>query len=151
MMNLIRCRKCGTVITTQETMIDNMMDELNRLNRLAEKAAKHNQSMMNVYQQEAIQVRKLIGQIIHLTSQMDKNARRVLQEKSVIVHYALENNLLTIEKIHELELIARDRAAKADERDRREIKKIYGDFESMLTNRSKKDPTAKKAIKEVEE
>lgn len=146
-MKLIRCRKCGTVITTQETMIDNMMDELNRLNRLAEKAAKHNRSMMQVYQQEAIQVRKLIGQIIHLTSQMDEHARRVLQEKSVIIHYALENNLLTMDKIHELELIARERAAKADERDQREIKKIYGDFESMLTNRTKKDPTAKEAIK----
>lgn len=51
-VKLIRCAKCGTVITTQETMVQSMMAEVTRLNQLAENDRKFNRGkMVNLYQQ----------------------------------------------------------------------------------------------------
>ena len=50
-VKLIRCAKCGTVITTQDTMVQPMMAEVTRLNQLAEKDKKFNGGKMaNLYQ-----------------------------------------------------------------------------------------------------
>ncbi len=147
-MKLLRCRKCGTMITTQDTMVECMMAEVERLNRLAENDAKYNRGRMkNLYAQQSSQVSKMMKQIIHLTSQMDRQSRILNQEKGVLVYYLLQNGLITEEKLHELEKIARERAAQADARDQKEIERIYGSFQSSCTNRSKADPTAQKAMK----
>ena len=147
-MRLLRCRKCGTFITTQDTMVENMMEEINRLNRLAEKAARgKDKSLINVYQQQSAQVSKLMKQILHLTAQKDAAYRVEKQEKSVLVHYLLTNNLITHEKLNELNEIARIKVEEKNKADQAEIERLYGDFESTLTNRTKNDPTAKAAMK----
>lgn len=147
-MRLLRCRKCGTVITTHDTMVENMMNEVNRLNRLAEKAAKsRDKALVNVYQQQSKQVSTLMRQLIHLHAQRDEQFRREKNEKRAIVRYILDNNLVSEEKIRELEALGRKRAAEQDDRDRVELERLYGDFESTLTNRTKNDPTAKEAMR----
>lgn len=147
-MKLLRCRKCGAMITTQDTMVECMMAEVERLNRLAENDAKYNKGRLkSTYQQQSCQVHAMIKQIVHLTSQMDEYARRLGQEKGVLVHYLLSNGLITKEKLHELDEKARERAVKANERDERQIAAIYGEFQSMCNNRTKADPTAQKAMR----
>lgn len=147
-MRLLRCRKCGAMISTQDTMVESMMAEIERLNRLAEKDCKYNKGRLrNVYSQQSSQIYKMMKQIIHLTSQMDEQSRRVNTEKGVLVHYLLKNSLITLEKLHELEAHARERAKIADERDQKQIEAIYGDFRSETVNRTKADPTARMAIK----
>lgn len=147
-MKLLRCRKCGAMITTQDTMVECMMAEVERLNRLAENDAKYNKGWLkSTYEQQSSQVYKMMKQIIHLTSQMDESARRLNCEKGVLAHYLLSNGLITEEKLHELELKARERAAKAKERDERQIAAIYGEFQSVCNNRTKADPTAQKAMR----
>lgn len=151
-MRLIRCRKCGAMITTEETMVECMMEEVERLNRLAEKDAKYNKGKLKMlYTQQSAQVYKMMKQIIHLTSQMDEHNRQLNQEKGVLVHYLLQNNLITLEKLHELEAYARERAALADAQDQKKIAEIYGVFQSDTVNRTKADPTAWKAIKAKKE
>lgn len=146
-VELIRCRKCGAMITTQDTMVECMMEEVERLNRLAEKDVKYNRGKLKMlYAQQSAQVYKMMKQIIHLTSQMDEHSRILNQEKGVLVHYLLQNGLITEEKLHELEAYARERAAQANARDQKQIELIYGSFQSECTNRSKADPTAQKAV-----
>ncbi len=147
-MKLLRCRKCGAMITTQDTMVDCMMAEVERLNRLAENDAKYNKGRLkSTYEQQSSQVYKMMRQIVHLTSQLDEDSRRMHQEKGVLVHYLFSNGLITEAKLHELEAIARERAAQANERDQRQIEAIYGDFQSSIHNRTKADPTAQKAMR----
>ena len=147
-MKLLRCRKCGAMITTQDTMVDCMMAEVERLNRLAENDAKYNKGRLkSTYEQQSSQVYKMMRQIVHLTSQLDEESRRMHQEKGVLVHYLFSNGLITEAKLHELEAIARERAAQANERDQRQIEAIYGDFQSSIHNRTKADPTAQKAMR----
>lgn len=132
-------------------MVENMMAEVERLNRLAVNDAKYNKGKLkNLYAQQSAQVYKMMKQIIHLTAQTDEYARKASQEKSVLVHYLLQNNLITMEKLNELALVARERAKAANERDQKQIEAIYGSFQSECINRSKADPTANKAIREVQ-
>lgn len=150
-VKLIRCAKCGTAITTQDTMVQSMMAEVTRLNELAEKDRKFNGGkMLNLYQQQSAQVYKLLKQIIHMTAQMDKYARISSQEKSVLSHYVRVNGLVSDETLRELELKARSRAAEADKKDQARINELFGEFQSICQNRTKRDITAGKAIKNVE-
>ena len=142
-MKLLRCRKCGTVITTQDAMVENMLAEINKINDLAIKASKNKEKQVAaLYMQQSAQLSKLMKQIIHIASQLDESYRRLNQEKGVLVHYLFSNNLITEDKLHELEKKARERAAEADKKDQAEIERLYGDFCSICTNRTKSDPTA---------
>jgi hypothetical protein len=149
-VKLIRCAKCGTVITTQDTMVQSMMAEVTRLNQLAENDRKFNRGkMVNLYQQQSAQVHKLMKQILHMTAQMDEHARLLIHEKSVLTHYVRDNGLVSDETLRELELKARDRAAEANKKDQAKINELYGEFQSICQNRTKRDPTADKALKKV--
>ena len=149
-VKLIRCAKCGTVITTQDTMVQSMMAEVTRLNQLAEKDKKFNGGKMAcLYMQQSAQVYKLMKQIIHLTAQMNEHARLIMQEKSVLSHYVRDNGLVSDETLRELELKARDRAAEANKKDQAKINELFGEFQSICQNRTKRDPTAEKALKNV--
>ena len=149
-VKLIRCAKCGTVITTQDTMVQSMMAEVTRLNQLAEKDKKfHGGKMACLYMQQSAQVYKLMKQIIHLTAQMDEHARLIMQEKSVLAHYVRDNGLVSDETLRELELKARERAAEANKKDQAKINELFGEFQSICQNRTKRDPTAEKALKNV--
>lgn len=147
-MKLLRCRKCGAVITTQDSMIESMMEEVKRLNSLAEKDAKYNKGRLkSVYQQQSSQIFKLMKQIIHLTSQMDEHSRLLENEKSVLVYYLRTNGLITDEKLLDLEEKARKRVKEKNARDEAEIQMIYGKFNSICQNRTNADPTANAALK----
>lgn len=146
-MRLLRCRKCGTVITTQDTMVETMFEEVKRLNGLAEKAAaKGANKLSSTYQQQSAQVFKMMKQIVHLTAQSDEHLRRIENEKHTLVNYLFDNNLITQEKLCELETEARKKAADKNAKDQKEIERIYGQFNSVCQNRTKANPTESKAI-----
>lgn len=147
-MKLLRCRKCGTFITTQDNLIEQMMEEVKRLNSLAEKDAKFNKGRLkSVYQQQSSQIFKLMRQIIHLTSQMDEESRLLQNKISVLVYYLRTNKLITDEKLHELEEKARKKVEEKNASDEAEIRMLYGEFNSICQNRTKADPTANAALK----
>lgn len=146
-MRLMKCKKCGTPMMLDTYAVENMYCAMQECNEKARKAK--NPSLRNSYVQEASQIRKMISQTIHRTTQIEERKNTFLCELSEIVHYINENNLISHEKLNELRKIAREKASIKNKEDENQIKKIYGEFESALTNRSKKDPTAHKAIKEL--
>ena len=141
-MRLIKCRKCGATICTDETFVQCMLDRIEELGSLARKDKKN----QGLYLQEAAAVKKIMTSYLHRTAQMDTDNRRVKNELSVLVGYVMENKLIPQEKLNELTQIARERAAKNDQKDAEEVEKLYGDFENMMYNRTKADPTYKKAV-----
>lgn len=142
-MKLIKCRKCGSAICTDATFQDRMLDAINELSEKARKDKRNAGS----YLQQAAAVKKIMTQYLHRTSQIDTDFRRQVHEKAVLVHYLLDNGLITQEKLDELNAIAGERAKASDERDAEAIELLYGDFENIMANKTKPDPTYRKARK----
>ena len=68
-MRLIKCRKCGATIATDETFIQRMLDDINILCERAKKDKRNNQ----VYLQQAAAIRKIMQQYLHVTANMDEH------------------------------------------------------------------------------
>lgn len=142
-MRLVKCRKCGATITTDDTIAERMMDRIDELNALARKDPKNR----TTYQQQASAVKKLMTQILHRTAALDEQNRRLIYEHKQLVHYVLDNGLVSKEKLIELDEIARVQATIADRNDEAEIRRLYGEFENITINRTKVDPTADQAFR----
>lgn len=144
-MKILRCRKCGTMITTQDNLIRNYMEELKRLNDLAIKDKRNRP----VYMQQAAQLTKVTNQILHATAQMEENRRILQNELNVLVAYVRENGLISDDKLSELRDKGRERARKKAAEDEWALEQLYGNFNSILGSSSRRDPTGKAALRKA--
>lgn len=144
-MRLIKCRKCGATIATDETFIQRMLDDINILSDKARRDRKNDKS----YLQQAAAIRKIMQQYLHLTAQMDENRRRLLHEHKVLVRYVLDNGIVSEEKLHELNATARKAYEEKQREDQKAINRLYGDFENISINRTKADPTARQGERNI--
>ena len=144
-MRLIKCRKCGATIATDETFIQRMLDDINILSEKARKDRKNSSS----YLQQAAAVRKIMQQYLHATANMDERRRELQSKLSVLWNYVHDNNLIEMEKLNQLmdegEAIARQRIKEEEER----VNELYRGFENISINRTKADPTAKKGERNI--
>ena len=144
-MKVLRCRKCGTVITTENNYVEMMTAEINRLNSLAAKGGKNR----NIYQQQSAQLFKLMKQIVHISSQIDSNIRVLNNEKGVLVDFLISNGIITYDELHELETKARERAKAQDEKDSKELERLYGEAQSICREKGIRNSTENKALRNV--
>ena len=144
-MKVLRCRKCGTVITTENNYVEMMTAEINRLNSLAAKGGKNR----NIYQQQSAQLFKLMKQIVHISSQIDSNIRVLNNEKCVLVDFLISNGIITYDESHELETKARERAKAQDEKDSKELERLYGEAQSICREKGIRNSTENKALRKV--
>jgi hypothetical protein len=142
-MKILRCRKCGTMITTQDNLMQNYMEEIKRLNDLAIRDRRNRA----VYQQQASQLTKIANQILHATTQMEEKQRNLQNELSVLVFYVRENGLVSDDKLSELRDKGRERARKKSEEDEKLLEQLYGNFNSILASSSRRDPVEKAVLK----
>ena len=142
-MRLIKCRKCGATIATDETFVQRMLDDVNILSDKARKDRKNSSS----YLQQAAAIKKIMQQYLHRTAQIDEESRRLRLEHKALVHYVLDNGLISQAKLQELDDIARNEFDKKQLEDQKVIERLYGDFENITINRTKSDPTERKAFK----
>ena len=142
-MRLIKCRRCGATIATDETFIQRMLDDINILNAKARKDRKNS----NSYLQQASAIRKIMQQYLHMTAQKDEESRRLRLEHKALVHYVLNNGLISQDKLQELNDVARKEFAEKQQSDQEIIQRLYGDFENISINRTKADPTERKATR----
>lgn len=142
-MRLIKCRKCGATIATDETFIQRMLDDINALSEKARKDKRNASS----YLQQASAIKKIMNQYLHRTAQMDDHRMRLLYEHKILVHYVLDNGLVSQGKLNELDEIARKQFAEKMKFNQQEVERLYGGFENITINRTKADPTERKAMK----
>ena len=142
-MKILRCRKCGTMITTQDNLMQNYMEEIKRLNSLAIKDKRNSA----VYVQQASQLTKVVKQILHATTQMEEQRRKLQNELSVLTTYIRENGLIADEKLWELRDKGRELAKKKSEEDEKLVEQLYGNFNSILGNSSRRDPVEKTVLR----
>ena len=148
-MRLIRCRKCGAALVTEDALIERMNDTIHELNEKARHSK--NGKVAKSYLAEAASVTKMMKGILHNTAQMEARKSGSSYELSEIVHYIRENDLISDEKLDELRKTARERAKIRNEENQKEIDRIYGKYRGgyIPSNNTKSDKTAEKAIKNV--
>ena len=142
-MKLIKCRKCGATISTDETFVQRMLDDINALSEKARKDRKNAGS----YLQQASAIKKIMNQYLHATANRDSFNRRLTNELSVLVAYIRENKLISDEKLAELTNTARQRAAEKEKADEEKVSELYRGFENISINRTRIDPTEKQATR----
>ena len=142
-MRLIKCRKCGATIATDETFVQRMLDDVNILSDKARKDRKNSSS----YLQQAAAIKKIMQQYLHRTAQIDEESRRLRLEHKALVHYVLDNGLISQDKLQELDNLARKEFENKQREDQSVIERLYGDFENITINRTKNDPTERKVFK----
>lgn len=141
-MRLIKCRKCGATICTDEAFQERMLDAIAECHKQARKDRKN----ANSYLQEASVYKKILNQYLHRTALYETELRLERNEKGVLAAYVLQNGLISQEKLNELNAIARERAAANDREDAKIIEQLYGQVNNPLFNNTKADPTVKAAL-----
>ena len=68
-MKLIRCRKCGAALVTEDALIERMNDTIHELNEKARHSK--NGKIAKSYLAEAASVTKMMKGILHNTAQME--------------------------------------------------------------------------------
>ena len=99
-MRLIRCRKCGAALVTEDALIERMNDTIHELNEKARHSK--NGKIAKSYLAEAASVTKMMKGILHNTAQMEARKSGSSYELSEIVHYIREKGLISDEKLDEL-------------------------------------------------
>lgn len=141
-MRLIKCRKCGATICTDEAFQERMLDAIAECHKQARKDRKN----ANSYLQEAATYKKILTQYLHRTAQYDSDLRKERCEKGVLVAYVIQNGLMSQDELNELNDIARKREEENNRKDEKEIARLYGSLQNPLFNNTKPDPTAKAAL-----
>ena len=96
-MKLIRCRKCGAALVTEDALIERMNDTIHELNEKARHSK--NGKIAKSYLAETASVTKMMKGILHNTAQMEARKSGSSYELSEIVHYIRENDLISDEKL----------------------------------------------------
>lgn len=142
-MRLIKCRKCGATIATDETFVQRMLADINDLSEKARKDKKNSSS----YLQQASAIRKIMQQYLHTTANMDERRRELQCKLSILWNYVHDNDLIEEKLLYELmvkgEEIAKQRIAEEEER----VNELYRGFENLSINRTKRDPTEKQGLR----
>lgn len=142
-MRLIKCRKCGATIATDETFIQRMLDDINALSERARKDRRNAQS----YLSQAAAIRKIMQQYLHCTAQMDAIILEARAELSALIIYVRENNLVTDEKLAEITSKSREESRRRQKQLEERVNELYRGFENISINRTKADPTERKGMR----
>ena len=146
-MKLIKCRKCGTPLASNDLMIQRLLDGMEEANKNAMKSK--NASQRYIYIQQASQYKQLIKSITHATTQLEERRTYERAELKELVKYLMKNNIMTCEEISLIQDSARKNVEIAIKEERQKISKLYQDGYNELYNNSKSYTTHKKAMKSI--
>ena len=135
-MKLIKCKKCGTPVASNDLMIQRLLDGMEEANKNAIKSKNHSQR--TAYIQQASQYKQLIKSITHTTTQHDERHRYLNAELKELVRYLAENEIMTYDEIGLIQDKAREKAKKGMEEDKKRLNKLYQDGYNELFNKTKK-------------
>lgn len=130
-MKLIRCRKCGAALVTEDALIERMNDTIHELNEKARHSK--NGKIAKSYLAEAASVTKMMKGILHNTAQMEARKSGSSYELSEIVHYIRENDLISDEKLDELRKTARERAKIRNEENQKKLIGYMANIEGIYS------------------
>lgn len=141
-MNLIRCHKCGAMVISDESLLQNIIDAMEEATRLARNGKPYQR---NARLQEAAEYRSIYKGLMHHITERDRAERVTPHELSELIHHVLFNNLMTRAEVDAVCVRGKAIAAAARVREDKEIQRVYGNFETIC-NRTKPNPTERAAL-----
>lgn len=144
-MKLIRCRKCGTFVISEEMFLQPMIDTLEEATRSAHLAK--NREDRYAYLADVANYRAFIRVFMHHLTERDKAAHNVDAYKVAALYDALvRTGKITEEEFKAAVAEGNSRAAKKREAEDRELRVIYGDYDSYKKARLP-NPTERDALR----
>lgn len=144
-MQLIRCRKCGAVIVSDETFLQTILDTIEETNRRAQRC---HPSKRSLYLREAAGYQSMFKAFMHNLTQKQAAEYKHCYILSVMRKYLLDNNILSEEQIKALYDEGERKAELAKQRAEKEIRRVYGEYETAR-NRTMPSPTERAAMKHL--
>ncbi len=142
-MKLIKCKKCGATIMTDNTLLAAMQEEYNAL---VKRSHRVNGQTRPLILQQMKHLHKMMVQICHSSTEAERRKDDTYNELCLLKKHIIANNLIDFETLDRFRDEARVLAKKKMAEDEKKIAEQYGEFVNTFYNRTKADPTAKKAI-----
>lgn len=145
-MKLVRCRKCGTVVISEETLLQNLLDAIDETSRKAERC--NNNAQKTIYIAEISAYKQMYKSFMHNLTRLGEQKQKDTVILWELKRYIRDNGLIPEDKLIEITESAVKKAKQEQTKYEQEIQRIYGDFNSVTVNRTKADPTANKALRD---
>ena len=145
-MKLIKCRKCGATIMTDETLLSTMQEEYNALVKKSHRAKGADKQIIA---QQLKHISKMMTAVCHNTAEAETRKSEAYNNLHLLRRYLLDNGLVDTATLDRIRDEARAMTKKKAAEDEKAIAEIYGGFENILCNNTKGDPTATKAINNI--
>lgn len=143
-MKLIKCRKCGATIMTDDTLLTAMQEEYNALVKRSHRAKGADKQLIA---QQLKHLHKMMVAICHSTSEMETRKNAAYNELQLLKKHIIANNLIDFETLDRFRDEARTLSRTKAAEDEKKIAEVYGEFVNTFCNRTKSDPTATEAMR----
>lgn len=146
MFRILRCLKCGHVIAGEDSFVENIMDQYFGNLKIAEHSSNRKRHLLLA---ENGMLRSYFKQILHW--QNESIQRRDLNRAKIKIlnDYIRKHNLIPDDILFGLYDQAEEHQKKMQEQASKELQRLYGEFESICSNRSKADSTANMVIRKI--
>lgn len=143
-MKLIKCKKCGSTIMTDETLLAAMQEEYNALVKRSRRA---NGQTRHLILQQMKHLHKMMVAVCHSSTEAERRKDDTYNELCLLKKHIIANKLIDFETLDRFGDEARAMARKKAAEDEKKIAEQYGEFVNTFCNRTKVDPTATEAMK----
>lgn len=143
-MKLIKCKKCGATIMTDDTLLAAMQEEYNALVKRSHRAKGADKNLIG---QQLKHLNKMMVAVCHSSTESETRKDAAYNELCLLKKYIKANNLIDFETLDRFRDEARELTKKKMAEDEKRISEQYGEFANTFCNRTKADPTATEAMK----
>lgn len=146
-MKLIRCQKCGTVVISEESFLQNILDMMDDACRKARRAKSRSERSALLH--EAAEYRSMYRSFMHHLTERDRAAHNEAGFIVSEIHKHLrEGGTVTLDNFQALCDKGKAHAAAVRQRENKELALIYGPCED-ISNHTMPSPVERAAMKHL--
>lgn len=146
-MKMLRCRKCGTAVISDETLIQYVLDGYNEA---VQNAARAKGSQKSAALAEVAEYRSIYKALMHNISSKDYAEAVTPYILNALVDTIKSRNLLTEDELAACYDKGKQTAQARKESLEKEVRRIYGEAQRISASPPYRDPTANEAITNVD-
>ena len=143
-MKLVKCKKCGATVMTDETLLSGLQEEYNELVKKSQRAKG---ASKQIIAQQLKHLTKTMTAICHSTSESEIRKLNAYNELNLLKKYIVEHQIISQEILDEIRSSARKLTKRKSAEDEKKIAELYSDFENHFCNKTKRDATYDEALK----
>lgn len=144
-MRIISCKKCGTRVSTDSSILESLEEQVEDLHRKLKRSKSHDDKHSALAQIK--QINKVANQIRHESTMADKSLTESICEAKAMRLYMLDNGLATQEQINGIREYARREAARSIKKREEHIQQLYRSVDNKHDNNTKRDQTFQSATR----